>query len=63
MFFTGHTDAFNNVNNIVGISSGMAAVSGVAFINGGNYANLIILNRYPNICMVDHSAGLVQVHH
>ena len=46
MFFTGHTDAFNivaNVNKIVGISSGVAPVSGQGFIDGGNYANLIIL--------------------
>jgi predicted short-subunit dehydrogenase-like oxidoreductase (DUF2520 family) len=44
MFFTGHTDAFSLVpNTIVGISSGIAAVSGLAFPAGGNYANLIIL--------------------
>ena len=42
MFFTGHTDAFND-NTVVGTISGVAAVSGPGFPGGGNYANLIIL--------------------
>jgi hypothetical protein len=43
MYFTGHTDAFNTVANVIlGINSGLPAV-GVNFPNGGNYANLIIL--------------------
>jgi hypothetical protein len=49
MLFTGHKDAFNTfpmANMIIGINSGVPAVSGVAFPVVGNYANLIILKTY-----------------
>jgi hypothetical protein len=46
MFLTGHTEAFNAGNMMLGTNSGILPVSGIAFPVLGNYANLIILETY-----------------